>query len=191
MDLKAIEAARVNFMHASQSMDDLAAATVFAEIQRHWAAFLVNAGRVYTKLEQGSKTKPKSIAWWGKKWHDRKKDPLLCYIWHARNADEHTLIPITQVMPGGVTPATPTPEELARIHEALKPRMDLMPDGDLAIFDVVEPHLKLLDAIDKGVRFPVPTTHKGEAISAASPNNIGLLALAYFDQMIKEAEALV
>jgi hypothetical protein len=89
MDKHALEMAQVEFDRAFQAMTDLGAADHFAEIERHWSAFLVAAGRVYTKLEQGSKSNLKCSEWWGRKIHERRCEPLLAYVWHARNADEH------------------------------------------------------------------------------------------------------
>jgi hypothetical protein len=89
MDRKAVAAARTEFGRAKQSLADLAASNDFAAVERHWAAFLVSAGRVFTKLEQGSKTNNKSKGWWSRILGTRRSDPLLRYIWHARHADEH------------------------------------------------------------------------------------------------------
>src|SRR5262249_4911621 len=95
MDRKAFIAARTEFDRAHQSLIELGASNNFAEIERCWTSFLVSAGRVFTKLEQGQKHSAKSRAWWSKKVHQRRTDPLLCYIWHARNADEQTIAPVT------------------------------------------------------------------------------------------------
>jgi hypothetical protein len=81
MDPTALKAARTEFDRAFQNIDELAAANHYTEVARHWAVFLVNAGRVFTKLEQASKVTAKSRAWWGKKVNERRGDELLRYVW--------------------------------------------------------------------------------------------------------------
>jgi hypothetical protein len=97
VDPRAIDAARIEYQRAGQSAATIRASNDFAEIQSAWASYLVHSGRIFTKLEQGSKGDNKSKAWWGKKLHERRTDPLLRYLWHSRNADEHTLQQITEM----------------------------------------------------------------------------------------------
>jgi hypothetical protein len=143
MDKKALHLARVEFDRAFQSITDLGNSEYFAEIEMHWSAFLVSAARVYTKLEQGTKSRPTTYAWWGRKLHDRRTEPLLTYIWHARNADEHGLEKVTSKHPGAFK---------------LVP-----PDGNQAFGEVqvTYPHIQLVEVVDRGSRYPVPHTHTG------------------------------
>lgn len=173
MDKKAVELARVDFDRAFQSITDLGHSEHFAEIERHWSAFLVSAARIYTRLEQGAKTPPKSYAWWSRKLHDRRNEPLLCYIWHARNADEHGLQKVTNKHPGEF--------KLVR------------PAGNLAYgeIQVVYPHIQLVEVVDRGKRYPVPHTHRGSEIHNPGPHNLGLFALMELEKMLVEAEQLV
>lgn len=189
MERKAIETARIEFNRAFQSMDDLLASQHFAEIERHWSAFLVNSGRVYTKLEQGSKISGRSRAWWGKKIHERKIDPLLRYLWHARNADEHTIMAVTEQHPGAVTEVQPTAKEIEEFHQQMQNQPH--PYVGLAMVEVVYPHVRLVNVVDRGVQFDIPSEHLGSTISAPDPKSVGLLALAYLEAMITEAETLI
>jgi hypothetical protein len=58
---------------------------------------------IYSKLEQGAKGCGPSDAWFGRKKYDRKTDPLLRYIHHARNADEHGLEAVTSHDPASLS----------------------------------------------------------------------------------------
>jgi hypothetical protein len=86
MDKKAVEAAGIELNRALKSVTLLGAANNFADVQSHWTAFLASAGRVFTKLEEGSKDTQKSKTWFGTKVHQRRTDPVLRYVWQARNA---------------------------------------------------------------------------------------------------------
>jgi hypothetical protein len=185
---KAVEAAQAEFDRAAISLDDLAAASDFGEVERHWAAFLVSAGRIYSKLEQGAKTSGISQAWMGQRIHQRRTDALLSYLWHARNADEHTVEGVTDRHTGGTKFVDPSQEEMAEFERTMAAQG--RPYVSLGLVEVVFPHVKLLDVTDRGVRYPIPQTHLGQAISNPHPNNIGLLALAYLEAMIAEARTM-
>jgi hypothetical protein len=189
MKQAAIDSAVTEFNRAAQSMDELAASNNFAEVERHWAAFLVSAGRVFTKLQQGAKASGKSKAWFGRKLHERRTDPLLLYLWHSRNADEHGIQAVTQQHPGIIKSVEPTPAELQEFHCKMQDQPH--PYGALAMLEIVNPHVMLVDIIDHGVRYCPPHAHGGSAISNPHPNNVGLLALSYLDSMINEAREYV
>jgi hypothetical protein len=185
VDRAAIKSARIQFERAAQNIDELATEKNLAEIERHWAAFLVNAGRVFTKLEQASKASPKGKTWWSGKIRERRSDELLLYIWHARNADEHGIRRVTEQYISEVKAASPIPEEFeAANREAAKRGL---PYAVLGAFDITM-RVKLVDVIDRGVRYAVPATFRGNPISNPHPNNVGLLALSYLDGLIREAD---
>jgi hypothetical protein len=188
MDRKAVAAARTEFGRAKQSLADLAASNDFAAVERHWAAFLVSAGRVFTKLEQGSKTNNKSKGWWSRIVGTRRSDPLLCYIWHARHADEHGIESVTQQHPGYASVVEPTPEEKRAFEEAM--RAETRPYVPLGMVEWLPPHLRLVDVVNYDQRYSVPLSHLGTAITNPSPHNVGSLAMTYLEQIVSEADAL-
>ena len=189
MDRTALKAARTEFDRAFQNIDELASADHYAEVARHWAAFLVNAGRVFTKLEQASKITAKIRAWWGKKVNERRSEELLRYVWHARNADEHGIRPVTDLHPGSIREVSPTNEEAEKLRRQMQNQP--LPYAPIALLEIVNPHVKLVSVYDRGVRFDPPNTFRGAPISSPHPHNVGLLALSYIEEMLKEAEALV
>ena len=60
MDKKAINAARIEYTRAAESLEVVATTNDFPTLEKHWASLLVSAGRVFTKLEQGAKVSSKS-----------------------------------------------------------------------------------------------------------------------------------
>lgn len=182
MDRKAVEAARIEFDHARQNLDEMKASNTYPEVRRHWAAFLVSTGRVFTKLEQGAKSNSKSIAWFGRIKHRRRTDQLLSYVWHARNADEHGIEAVTELHPGSSKFVDPTPEEQAAFKRQME--KEGKPYTVLGLMEVVFPHVRLVD---------VPTRDGQKIYSPPRPEplNVGMLALAFVDNMIQEAESLV
>ena len=78
MNRKAVEAARIEFNRAWDSVHALGEATDYNQIQTHWAAFLSAAARVFNKLRAGAKAPPESKQWFDAKVRQRQEDQLLC-----------------------------------------------------------------------------------------------------------------
>ena len=96
---------------------------------------------------------------------------------------------VTQQHPGMIKSVEPTPEEWEDFHSKMQGQPQ--PYGALAMLEIVNPHVMLVDVIDRGVRYCPPQEHGGSAISSPHPNNVGLLALSYLDSMIREAREYV
>jgi len=169
MNRKAVEAARIEFNRAWDSVHALTAATEHDQIQTHWAAFLSAAARMFNKLRAGAKAPPQSKQWYDSKVRQRQDDQLLCYIWHARNVDEHGLEFVTRKQPGFIRELPPTPQTALTGH---------------AVLEITEPHVRLLDVVDRGVRYSPPP-------NCIKPYNTGMLALSRLEPILFEAEALV
>lgn len=91
MDSRAIKKAESRLRIAKKAVADLESSKTYGDFSDHWYIFLTSAKNVYTVLEQGSKVSPQSRQWFGAKANIRKNDPLLQYLYEARNDDEHGL----------------------------------------------------------------------------------------------------
>jgi hypothetical protein len=188
LDQKAIDAARTEYTRAVDSLAVVATTNDFPTLEKHWASFLVSAGRVFTKLEQGTKVSSKSKAWWGKQLHQRRTDPLLRYLWHARNADEHTLQRINQLQPASAKVVDPKQEDVAALERAME--KETRPWVPLGLVEWTPEHVALLPVTDRGVRYDPPKEHLGTLVTDSSPAHTGGLALTYLEAMLKEAESI-
>ncbi|MDB5616218.1 hypothetical protein [Tardiphaga sp.] len=173
MDRALLQRAQTVFDRADQCLVDLGATKHLDEIEMHWAYFLVNFERIFHRIAAAAGGP--GDAWYGRVATFRKTDPLLKYLLHARNADEHGIADVTQQKPEqirevGVTPISPNDATELTVH-----------------FDVVDPHVALTDVIDRSVSYSVPTTFRGGAIATAHPLNVGLLALSYAAEVLSEA----
>ena len=179
---KAVEAARTEFNRACDSVHALSAATDHDQIQTHWAAFLSAAARMFNKLKAGAKAPPQSKLWYESKVRQRQDDQLLCYIWHARNADEHGLELLTRKQPGFIREVSPTPQELEAFARTKCDRPAAFTGH--SVLEITQPHVRLLDVLDHGVRYSPPP-------DCIKPYNTGMLALSRLEPILCEAEALV
>ncbi len=89
MDAQAVEQAEAKWRKAKKSLEILRAAKNYEGAEEAWSDFLLAASTIYSKLEQGSKSKGSSGGWFGRKKKERKDDPVLRYLHYARNSDEH------------------------------------------------------------------------------------------------------
>ena len=182
-----MQKARAAFAHAQRELADLKVSNDFPSIERHWLAFLDNANRVFTRLEQAANATPKGKNWWGIQVHEWKKDPLLRYVRQAKDSTHHSIQEIAATNPGRATPITDaSPEEMAQVHEAAKKIGK--PYAILGGFEVVFPHVEVLDVENKGVTFPRPTSHLGQPVTATTPAAIGDLTLVHLEKMIQQVE---
>jgi len=88
MKPKAIIAAEEKLRSAHESYLAAKNAKTMREIRKTWHEFLIHSNQVFSKLEQGAK-EGSSKGWYDKVKNLRKKEPLLCYLHHSRNAAEH------------------------------------------------------------------------------------------------------
>jgi hypothetical protein len=200
MDKSAIDAARVNLAKATVAVDKMRATKSHPEFELAWSDFLMAAGRVYSKLEQGSKTKQgsktngRSTAWFGRQKHTRKTDPLLSYLHHARNIDEHGLEPVTKLQPGGIGIGTigQTHVHHLSIQSDQTGRVTIQgqTSGDPLVITATPNSPRLVTVIDSGDKYEPPTEHMGAPIKDQSPVTVADLGLAFLRSMTEEAAKL-
>ena len=186
----AIEQARKRIQKARAAVAVLAQACTFSDADSAWSDFLLASGGVYSKLEQGAKGSGQSEAWFGRKKHDRKHDPLLNYIHHARNAEEHSIKSTTSHHSGSFAVkgsghyrfdgVIGTETNLKITHLC----------GEPPNIEITHPHVKLITVRDIRYddRFNPPTSHLGEDLRDQSPLGVATLALSYFEALVAEAD---
>src|SRR4051794_1216811 len=65
--------------------------------QAMWAEFLLAVSGIYSMLKAGAKGNGWSGAWVARKLQERHDDPLLSYLHHARDAEEHGIEAVTDI----------------------------------------------------------------------------------------------
>ena len=178
MDAAHLARAQTEIEMAHQSLIDLGATKHFGEIERHWAAFLVHFERIFHRLEAAAGGK--GDAWYGRVEEFRKTDPLLSYLLHARNVDEHGLRTVTKREPGLIREVDAEPMDPSRPEKGMR-----------VTFELRDPHIALVDVVDRCVTYAVPTSFRASAISLAHPLNVGLLGLSYAEETVIQARGMV
>src|SRR5271166_5344227 len=197
MNRTAIEHARHRLDKANTAIARLRASTNFPEAEAAWSDFLMAANAVYSKLEQGAKSIGRSEAWFGRKKGERKSDPLLSYLHHARNSDEHSIEPITQRNSGGWALKSGGADSSFQMNGTIGPSMSSLRitpiSGAPPFMEIILPHLQLIAVNDSRFKdtFHPPTEHLGERLLDVSPLNIASLFVVYLQSIIAEAEAFI
>lgn len=201
-DSVAIQHCEKQLARAQTALEQLQQAAGLAEAQLAWSDLLSAASRIYSKLEQGSKINGKAKAWFGRRKSERKNDPLLSYIHHARNSDEHGIEEITANIPRGSStigfrqPYDPDKLEGKQIRIGSDTKGNVVvTDFDPEIFEVISyarAALVLTRVTDTryGDGFDPPRQHLGMPLDDVSPLGIAKLALPYLEQLTKEARAI-
>ena len=180
---------------ATLALAMIKAAKSFDEAEAAWTDFLVAAGAIYSKLEQGAKGHNTSEPWFGRKKKIRKDDPLLRYIHFARNSNEHGIERVVGISPPNRDGRGRRLKFNERVPVQFKTHdpqtMELQAEGE-GFF--AGPSLKPIVIYDRkfGRLIDLLGTHLGNAIKL--PNfidGIADAALVYLTSLVAEAEALV
>lgn len=189
MRQEAVQQARRAYDRAAQGLQRLRDAQNFEAFEEAWSDFLQASSRVYDKLQAGT-TRPRSYAWFGAKLKERKQDPLLRYIHHARNVDQHGLTATTERKAGRFSLKGD-----AHIHR-------LTSDGRKVVLDysplpgnyrppkieLAPAHVGLARVRDRGDWYEVPDAHLDQRLLEPRPIQVAELALNYLGRMLAEAE---
>src|SRR4051812_45982882 len=86
-----VAAAQRELKRALRAQAQYASTVRREESEDAYDAFLTHAGRVYEKLRAACHGQGVDWMWWRKKMDERRDDPLLLYIYKARNTETHRL----------------------------------------------------------------------------------------------------
>jgi hypothetical protein len=160
----------------------------------HWTEFLVHWKGAYTKVQQAAKDTPQELQWFGGVNRERKNDPLLRWLFEARNDEEHGL----------VRSAVNRPElTMVRLHEdALTTGIMRLADGSWRLVGedgkIIEgdygPSLPAESSLQpvkerNGTVVPPPTSHMSNPMEP-KPLIAALLGAQWLESLVKTAEGL-
>lgn len=138
------------------------------ELEDAWVSYLRHLERTWNKAQAQLKGSSKFQGWphRGRTEALRSKDPLLAYLRNARGCDEHGISPIAEKKLGGVGINA---AEGNRLHiqrmEMINGTIRIQSPDKLKI--TIEPgQLRLVEVVNRGVTYQVPTSHLGHSSRA-------------------------
>lgn len=158
------------------------------EFEDHWKAFLGRLQRVWNKAASHFRQSPKWDGWKGQFQHLRDTDPLLLYLVHARNADEHTVQEILGKEPPGIG-IGPAEGNWLRIERMV------VKDGNFFVKSLhpvkivfFPERTKLLPVTNRGITYPVPTTHLDKPVDPMNVIAVAEAGAQFYEHFLFEAE---
>ncbi|MDN3571820.1 hypothetical protein [Methylobacterium longum] len=196
MDPQALAKARSRLRVASKALSDLESIKNYDDFIDIWYVLLTASKNFYTILEQGSKISAQSRQWYGAKKQERRSDPLLRYMYEARNDDEHGLNLGSEDVPGSLAIGVNKPgfSSAMSISGTFGPGGNLSVkslDGKPVLVEQTLPHARLISVRDRSnVEYKPPTEHKGQPLESNLPLPVAKLMVAHLETMIVQAQAL-
>jgi hypothetical protein len=203
MKKAAIEKASAHLARARHATAVLAASRTFDRFEYAWGDFIAEYGRFLSKLETGSKADPKSRQWYGGLKKKHRADPLMSYLFQARNAAEHGLEDVTRRTAdmGRIRfPATKTVKMGVMMRLNSDGSMDIKDpkvtteDGEFTNLELLNPRVELVTVTDDRFpdqSWPPPETHFGSPIADRSPIGLAKLAIAEMEAVLSAAVQFV
>lgn len=181
---KRLERAKLAFVQVQQARD-------WTDFEPAWSDFLLASNAIYSIIEQAAKSSPKGNPWFGTKKKERKDDPLLSYMHHARNSDEHGIEPIAQDLPFLAGPFEETGHVVSMSFDDGRPvggvfRGESGIERDLKFSP---PKPSLIRVFDRryGDSFDPPDQHLGRALEKGDPYVAGAAFIVYLEDLIASA----
>ncbi|KMS62787.1 hypothetical protein V475_06340 [Sphingobium baderi LL03] len=189
--------ARTRLALAERALNELGQCQHAGEFADIWYRVLVAIKNTYNVLNKGAQASPQSRQWFGAKKEERRKDPLLQYLYQARDADEHGIDAITAMTPGKIEFVSANAGEshvVEMTHNLLGTGGSFVvksADGKPVHVRAQLPMMKLSTVVGRGgVKFPPPVIHKGKIFEPNTPYHVAKLAIAHWWEVIDQAEAL-
>jgi hypothetical protein len=117
------------------------------------------------------------------------KDALLSYLRNARGAEEHGIDPIAVQTRGGTVIDAVAPGGAIHIDELkYDGRSISIKSGQPLRIRIDAARYTLLDVVNHGKRYAVPTSHLGSPLSGSDPVTLARAGLAFYEEFLSQAE---
>ena len=184
-----LKAARSELGAARSAIDRMRESGEFESFEHAWKDFLSAIEKVWAKCERECKSIGSFPSWQARFSHIRRYDPLLRYLKHARNADHHTLQEIVSHEPGHRTlnPLGGGSWYIERLVISGGEVVEYKGDKPMVQRDYPS-RVKLLPVVDRGRQYDTPTQHLDSEIPGASPVQVAMLAVQWYEDFLNQVE---
>ncbi|MBI6118332.1 hypothetical protein [Salegentibacter maritimus] len=149
---------------------------LLTEFESNWVDFLINLEKIWKKSELECQEIPQFQPWQGKYKRERKKDPLLRYLKNARDADQHSIQPITEEK--GYEAKIISPLEGA-----------IYTEGDIIEIkaEFKEPRIETNKFNNRGVVYQPPEKHLDHYLTnPKDPIELAELGIKYYEEYLSQ-----
>jgi hypothetical protein len=187
----ALEKAKGRLRSAKRAFKLMGDPKELGNAEDHWIDFLVAWKGTYSKVQQAAKDTPQELQWFGKLNTERKANPVLRYLFEARNDEEHGLVKSASLQPGqAMFRMTKDGPDAQLVFEDGKPAKIVDGEGEVIAELVAErPLVEVLHPVkDRGGNtIPAPTALDGSPLNHIKVAELGL---RYLEALVAKAEAM-
>lgn len=173
----------------------------YEDFVKGWTDFLIAATSIPHIIEKAAGATPQARQWYGGKRNEGRKDPLVLYMFQARNAEEHGIEPVTEFEPAEYTIEHPEmgmtigDPRISPDGKTLYLKAGHGPTGPTPRITRKPANVRLASVYDDRFKqtFDPPTVHLGQPINSgepATPAQAGNLYLSYVSALVRAAEIL-
>jgi hypothetical protein len=185
---KGVGPARKELRVAHAALERMKRASTFTEFEAAWQDALTRIERAWNKM-RGAFADSAYEPWRGNHASLRKTDPLLRYVSHARDAEEHTVADTLSHEPGTIA-INPASGHSLHIDELAMAGGVMSLKSPQAIKVTIQPgRASLLPATTRGVTYQPPTEHCGRPLERTDPVYIAERAIEYYEQLLADSES--
>jgi hypothetical protein len=181
--------AKATLRAANNALERMGGARGFAEFEDAWQDFLGSLEKCWVKVERTYQPfRNKFQPWQGQFARQRRKDPLLRYLKHARHADEHTIEEIIEHVPGHRTINPARGNFLYIEHMEICNGEIVSYSGDPIVVQDFPDRVELRRFKESGDWCNPPTQHLGNPLQQLDPIYVGELGLRFYTGFVEQAE---
>jgi hypothetical protein len=186
-----LNAARHELQQATTALAELRAAPDLQALDKCWVKFIQDLERCWNKVraEMGSNTKWQGWPARGRIEELRRTDPLLSYLRNARGAEEHGIANITAQQRGSWAVRSLTRNVHIERLEVKNGQITEMKTKSPVELLVMPAQLNLLPVVNRGVTYPVPTTHQGKPLADVEPVTVAAAGLEFYTTALDQVAA--
>ena len=192
MNRAGIDKARRRLDSAKASYEMVRHARNWSEFEPAWVSFLIQSNAIFEILKAASHGSPKGGPWIGRKQNERGDDELLCYMHHARNAEQHGIKPVAQDLPSIALPVAPERGKIVSltVQNGMPVSARFIGDSGAELNMTFSPGKpRLVSVIDRGKKYDPPNLHLGKQIERGDPYAAGSAFLLYLEKLINCSES--
>lgn len=174
---------------ATRALERMKVARNFPDFEDAWQDFLGCLEKSWIKTERACQPfRNKFQPWQGRFDKRRKEDPLLRYLTHARNADEHTLEETVEHHPAHRTINPAYGNSLYIEHMEIRGGQIVSYSGDrpLVVRDYPA-RVELCRFRDRGAWYEPPAYHQGKKLQSREPVAVAELGLHFYTDFVRKA----
>lgn len=183
--------AKRELVAAQRAIERMGQASSLEDLEDEWKAYLTAIEKCWIKVERACQhIRNKFQPWQGQYANERRKDPLLKYLKHARNSDHHSIqenmdkkaASSSMYVEGG-----PGVTHIERLEIKDGQLVEYRGNKPLVIENLPN-RVELLPVKDGSKWYNPPSQHKGAKLVWPAPLDVAQLGLEYYTKYVSEAE---